>query len=425
MKLKLPIIVLLCILMMITNTGCIRLEHQNEDQPPVNHENTDISESTPQETSKETQKNETSDSKETIITTGKKPKPLETKEQGIDEILANSESNYFIYIELGGGTITVYDKNAGSSYDEIVLSSPVSVGLDSSTPTGIFTVTDRKAWLEIEGEGFVQYATLTDIGLSISSSLYEANDRNTLIRKSYNKIGQPATYGNLYTLADTAYFIMQNCLEGTVVQIVEGSPKNISCDPVPELNPDYYFTDPTDPSHMTLEELEKRGEIPYSIYVEKGSFTMTVYRKDEKGEYTVPVRAFNVAVGRTAGRTPVGDFEVYKKERWHMFPGNGGYAQYATSYYGNLFIHSPLYGLEEIDTMLAEFYNEIGTNATAGCLRTTSYASYWVYSYCPMGTPVTIVNGSPIGTVSEKPPKIPDVYMTTDPTDPFNPDSVY
>ncbi|HBN82421.1 MAG TPA: hypothetical protein DDZ89_01110, partial [Clostridiales bacterium] len=230
---------------------------------------------------------------------------------------------------------------------------------------------------------------------------------------------------NIYTVADTAYWITQHCLDGTVIQIVEESPKNIVCDPLPELNSEYFFTDPTDPSHKTLAELEEAGDLPYSIYLEKGSFTMTVYKKDENGDYTIPVRAFNTAVGRTAGRTPVGTFEIYKKERWHQFSYNGGFAQYATSYYGNLFIHSPIYGLKEIDTMLAEFYNEIGTNSTAGCLRTTSYASYWVYSYCPLGTPVMIVNGSPKGTISEKPPKIPDVYMTTDPTDPFNPDSIY
>lgn len=424
MKLKLSTIVFICVLIILAIVGSTKLGHQREEPPKQTVENTDNSETTPRETSKNNDTGETGNHQETKETTGKKPLPV-NEELDIDEILSNSNSNYFIYVELGGGTITVYEKTVSGKYDEVIKSSPVSIGLDHSTPIGIFTIKDRSEWMEIQGEGFVQYATLTDHDISISSALYETDDGNTLIRKSYLGLGEPATSGDLYTLADTAYFIMQHCLEGTVIQIVDDSPKNIRTDPVPELNPDYYFTDPTDPSHRTLAELEENKEMPYSVYLEKGSFTMTVYRKDATGEYTIPVRAFNTAVGRTAGRTPVGNFEIYKKERWHQFSNNGGYAQYATSYYGNLFIHSPIYGLTDIETMLAEFYNEIGTNSTAGCLRTTSYASYWIYSYCPLGTPVTIVNGSPKGTVSQKPPKIPEVYMTTDPTDPFNPDSIY
>lgn len=425
MKSKLSIIVILCVLIIIAVMATTKFGHQNDKHPSQTEETTYGLETSSLDTTtyENTTKEESKDRIE--VTTRKPDKPAIDVKADIDDVLNKNESDYFIYIELGGGTITVYGKSQGGKYDEVIKRSPVSVGLNDSTPTGIFCIEDRKEWLEEPGEGFSRFATILDHSITITSALYETTDGNTLIRKSYRSLGQPATDGTIRTTADTAYWIMYNCINNTPVQIVEGNPKNIVCEPLPDLNPDYTFTDPTDPLYKTPDMLESENELPYRIYVEKGSFTMTVYGLDENHEFTVPVRTLNTAVGRTAGRTPVGTFAVYKKERWHQFAYNGGYAQYATSYYGNLFIHSPIYSLQEIDTMFSEFYNEIGTASTAGCLRTTSYASYWIYAYCPMGTQVVIVNGSPKGTVSEKPPKINNDYLTIDPTDPFNPDSVY
>ena len=92
---------------------------------------------------------------------------------------------------------------------------------------------------------------------------------------------------------------------------------------LPELNPEKFYTDPTDP----LWNSEKENELPYYIYVEKGSFAITVYTMDDTGEYTYPVRSFPTALGRTPGRTPTGKSKILKKERWHDFWSNGGSAQ--------------------------------------------------------------------------------------------------
>lgn len=430
MKLKFSTLVIITLVLIVAIVAAAKIgspDHQGytEEQETKNSEgNTTSNHIENIETTTSAQKVTES----TVVKEETEPKtsiPVTVPQTNVEQILKDGNFNYYIYIELGSGTLTIYEKSGAESFDKVIHCSPVSAGLGGSTPVGIFHIKERKDWLEMESDGYVQYATLWDRGVIISSSLYETQDRNTLVRKSYLGLGQPSTKGNILTTAGTAYWIMQNSSENTLLHIVEGSPKQIVSDPLPELNPEYVFTDPTDPLYRTLEELEKEGELPYSLYLEKGSFTLTVYKKDENGEYTVPVKAFRTAVGRTAGRTPVGNFAVYKKERWHEFPYNGGYAQYATAYYGNLYIHSPIFSLPDTETMLVSLYNEIGTNATAGCLRTTSYAAYWVYSYCPIGTPVEIVNGSSRGTVSEKPPTVDDVYMTKDPTDPFNPDSVY
>ncbi|MDD4494333.1 MAG: M15 family metallopeptidase, partial [Eubacteriales bacterium] len=112
-----------------------------------------------------------------------------------------------------------------------------------------------------------------------------------------------------------------------------------------------------------------------------------------------------------------------KKERWHTFPKPfiGGFAQFASYFHENLMIHSPVYGLKDNQYMVADSYYEIGTMSTAGCLRTTTEAAYWIYTYCPEGTEVEIVNGSPKEMTAEKPPKPSAGFPWMDPTDPFRP----
>ena len=44
--------------------------------------------------------------------------------------------------------------------------------------------------------------------------------------------------------------------------------------------------------------------LPYYLYVEKGSFTLTIYEKDENGEYTKVFRTYRIAHG--GNKTPAG-----------------------------------------------------------------------------------------------------------------------
>ena len=124
--------------------------------------------------------------------------------------------------------------------------------------------------------------------------------------------------------------------------------------------------------------------------------------------------AFRTAIG-TGSKTPTGIFHVGKKQRWHEY-STGACIPYATSYSGSLYIHGPIYKDQDNHQMYDYSYNEIGTQATSGCLRTTTYAASWIYYNCPKGTTVEIVNGAPKGTSSDPPPAI--VTSGVDPTDP-------
>ena len=164
--------------------------------------------------------------------------------------------------------------------------------------------------------------------------------------------------------------------------------------------------DPTDTPAPT-DPVDPDPEHPYYLYVEKGSHTLTIYAKDENFEYTVVVDRYKVAHG--GNRTPTGVFTLSgDRERWHDFP-LGGSAQYATPYWGNLFVHSPMYGAQDPSRIWPSYYSGdkgIGTDSTGGCLRMVTRAAKFIYEHCPEGTKLEIVNGSPKGTQSADVPPI-------------------
>ena len=140
---------------------------------------------------------------------------------------------------------------------------------------------------------------------------------------------------------------------------------------------------------------------PYFIYVEKGSHTITIFGKDSEGKYTVPKRTFLTATGRTASLTPVGNFTILAKERWHCW--GQSYSPYCSKYYGGLFFHGPLYEKMNFGTLYTGSVSQIGKNASSGCMRTSVEAAHFIYQFCWIGTNVKIVNGSPLNRTAERP----------------------
>ena len=171
---------------------------------------------------------------------------------------------------------------------------------------------------------------------------------------------------------------------------------------------------------------------PYYIYIEKGSHTINIYAMDDKGEYTQLVKTFLTATGLTAGKTPTGVFSIIKKYEWKQFDSAGdkreySYSPYVSQFTEGIYMHGPVYAETDFETMFGNTYKEIGTNATAGCMRTYTGAAYWIYMNCPMGTTVEVVNGSPKGIVT--PELLDPIHDRTkgkyyDPTDPARADAV-
>ena len=220
----------------------------------------------------------------------------------------------------------------------------------------------------------------------------------------------------LLLLLAAAFVLLLGCdrtgYDNEVIGIDDPEVTQLTAGPTAEATEPPEPTDTPEPTEVT----DPNPEHPYYLYVEKGSHTLTIYGKDENFNYTVVINTYRVAHG--GNKTPTGIFTLSgERERWHDFP-LGGSAQYATPYWGNLFIHSPMYAEQDPSRIWPSYYNGnkgIGTDSTGGCLRMVTEAAKFIYTRCPEGTKLEIVNGSPKGTESQP---VPDIQKKGyDPTD--------
>jgi len=160
---------------------------------------------------------------------------------------------------------------------------------------------------------------------------------------------------------------------------------------------------------------ETAGELmPYRIYVSKDTYTIAILGIDDSGEYTRLLRTWRTAIG-TGNKTRAGSYKIDKQYMWYDW-SLGGYTPYTSRLDGaKIRLHAPLHNERgEWDSLWKEGYNQIGTQETQGCLRTTTEGAAWVYFNCKVGTEVYIANDSLYE--SAEPPALGD--SESDPTRP-------
>ena len=167
---------------------------------------------------------------------------------------------------------------------------------------------------------------------------------------------------------------------------------------------------------------------------------MTIYTKDEYGNYTVPYKSMICSVGTyywdtktetVKGNTPLGTYTMPgQRYKWRLLFGPDGldvYGHYTTRIVGHILFHSVPYtvkgttpGTEK--TLWEGQYNMLGSPASKGCIRLSVADSKWIYDNCGKGTIVEIYddadNPGPLGRPEAI--KIPgeSPYAGWDPTDP-------
>ena len=80
-----------------------------------------------------------------------------------------------------------------------------------------------------------------------------------------------------------------------------------------------------------------------------------------------------------------------EKLRWLTTFTPNSYAQYATRITGHILFHSIPYGALTSDSLNAEAYAALGTNASIGCVRLLCTDAKWIYDNVPAGTVVKYV----------------------------------
>lgn len=185
------------------------------------------------------------------------------------------EQPYFIYCEKQSHTLTIFKKNEAGYYADVVGQYLTATGKGMSmTPTGIFTIEEKKEWFRWPSGNYSPYACKYYPnshygGLFIHGPVYSGTRFNYPFMSTVYSIGKSSSSGCMRTSVEAAYFIYENCEIGTMIKIVNGSPFGTTAPPVkinlqfsdPAKNPDAfeYF------SGVSTIEFEDE-----SVYVDEG-----------------------------------------------------------------------------------------------------------------------------------------------------------
>ena len=146
-------------------------------------------------------------------------------------------------------------------------------------------------------------------------------------------------------------------------------------------------------------ETKQEEEFPYFLKINRQQNVVTVYEKDETGEYTVPVRAILCSTG-LYNATPKGTFHLSSKYIWRQLHG-GVYGQYASRITEGGLFHSGPYTSKNKSTLYWEKYNKLGQQASMGCVRLTVEDAKWIYDNCPSGTAVEVYDSEEPGPLGK------------------------
>jgi len=150
------------------------------------------------------------------------------------------------------------------------------------------------------------------------------------------------------------------------------------------------------------DELQNNDPDKYYIEVDTGNQVVTVYQKDDDGEYTRIVRRFPCTTGKTEGTeeepatpTPSGKWKIGTRERFGKFANfKGEYARYWTQIVGGIYFHSIMFSDRDTMTLKKSPFRTLGRNASHGCIRLYVEDAKWLYYNACFGTTVNIVSRS-------------------------------
>ncbi len=168
--------------------------------------------------------------------------------------------------------------------------------------------------------------------------------------------------------------------------------------------------EPVSPEDEPYQPEEEQQSDPIRIMVNKKRNCITVY--DKKSNQ--PVRAMICSVGYN---TPVGTFYTSDRYTWKIVNGNV-WSQYATRITGNVLFHSVPYGQKDKSTLISKYYNRLGTNASAGCIRVMVSDAKWLMEHCAPDTEVEIYEDNDPGPLGKPISIVVSADEQWDPSDP-------
>lgn len=136
----------------------------------------------------------------------------------------------------------------------------------------------------------------------------------------------------------------------------------------------------------------------YYIKVNYEQNVVTIYEKDNDGEYTVPVKAMVCSTGTETPRSGV--YTIKYRWKWLGLFGDV-YGYYVTQIVGDILFHSVPYTAKSPDTLEYWEYDKLGTAASLGCVRLKVVDAKWIYDNVVWGTPVEFYASSDPGPLGK------------------------
>lgn len=165
---------------------------------------------------------------------------------------ADYDHEYYIYVEKGNFTLTVWQRDENGKYSDMVICTRVAHG-GNRTPNGQHPIKWREEWKEFTAGGFAPWACRY-AGVYLHAPTCKKKDRATMSRFFYDgdkAIGTVSTAGCIRMVTSAAKFIYDNCDDGTIIEIVNDAPLGFMSEAPPELV--YPSIDPTDTEMMELQ----------------------------------------------------------------------------------------------------------------------------------------------------------------------------
>lgn len=156
-----------------------------------------------------------------------------------------------------------------------------------------------------------------------------------------------------------------------------------------------------------LDELKNTDPDKYYILLDLKNQFITVYQRDENGEYTRIVRRFLCSTGSDEPKdeldpedigtpTPTGIWKIGGRERFGKFANYGNeYARYWVQLVGSVYFHSVMFSKRNVNNMQSGPYGKLGNNVSHGCIRLYVEDAKWLYYYACPGTTVKVSDNEP------------------------------
>lgn len=189
--------------------------------------------------------------KAVIVQTAEETSEEQLEEEKVDvEQVKTGKATYYIRVNYGTNTVTIYGKDENDEYTVPVKAMICSCGI--STPkSGVYRTSNGYRWGTLIGGVYGQYSTRIVGNILFHSVPYTAQSPDSLEYWEFDKLGTSASAGCVRLMVADARWIYYNCEAGTMVEFYSsGDPGPLGKPSAPIIsgNERCRDWDPTDPT---------------------------------------------------------------------------------------------------------------------------------------------------------------------------------